>query len=236
LVFPGVVCFQLNIFEVYTPEGTPKYEFVFFHGLYVEHPTDHDPYLTTWASNNGTCIWPQTWLVEEFPGARVLFVSYRGKIEKLGQSSHDMYIVGENLRYDLLDANVGQTSNCPVILVGHCFGGLVLKQICLDINKKKGLLAEGEKAADRAKLELFLRNIKRLFYYGTPHRGNRLIDTLADVSKDPLLSYFRTLSTAGSRLNDEFDKLCGVYTEWRTHSLGESLASKSVSRLNSSNK
>ncbi|KAL3684028.1 hypothetical protein R1sor_002050 [Riccia sorocarpa] len=39
----------------------------------------------------------------------------------------DLYLLGESLAYALIKlANVGQS--CPVLLVGHCVGGLVLKQ------------------------------------------------------------------------------------------------------------
>lgn len=39
-----------------------------------------------------------------------------------------MYITGENLTSDLLDANMGQER--PAVFSGHSFGGLVIKQVC----------------------------------------------------------------------------------------------------------
>jgi hypothetical protein len=225
---------QLNdsVFELHTPQAAPEFEFVFFHGLYGESfklKESRDLYLATWESGDGSCIWPQTWLVDEFPKAQILFVSYRGKIEKWSGGSHDMHIVGENLASDMMQAKIGQTPHCPVILVGHCLGGLVLKQVCLQVsNQRSRMRADGE----GAKLEMFLDNVKRIFYYGTPHYGHPLIDKISNVSRDPLLSYIKILSTEGSRLNSEFEQLCRK-DDWQYHSLGESLPAKSVSGPNS---
>ncbi|CAM6102488.1 unnamed protein product [Calypogeia fissa] len=213
---------QINdsLYELWKPSGKPTVEVLFFHGLqFGELP---DAHLRTWESGDGCSLWPQKWLVEEFPTARILCVSYNGGVEKSSGESFDMHIIVENLLSDFIQEGIGQRPNCPVVLVGYCFGGLVLKKLCLQANNQKLLTSESE----RAKVEAFLENMEGVFYYGTPHRGIPDIDKVTKAFKGPLLSYFETLSKEASRLDFEFDQLCRAYANWQIHGLGESLPTK----------
>ncbi|CAM6092380.1 unnamed protein product [Calypogeia fissa] len=188
---------------------TPNMQVLFFHGLQFDDSSDS--YLHTWESKDKSCIWPQKWLLKDFPSAQILYISYDGAINKTSHFNSDdsMYLIGENLVCDLLQANVGQIPNCPVIMVGHCFGGIVIKQLCLHARNLK---------MKSTKLETFLDNIKGVFYYSTPHHGSDVFEKVGDANR-PLWSYFRVLSEKGARLNHEFDQLRESYG-WQIHGLG----------------
>ncbi|KAL2645325.1 hypothetical protein R1flu_012912 [Riccia fluitans] len=66
-------------------------------------------------TRDGSECWLNTWLVERFPQARILSVSYdSGSRESNSQGRVDMYLITENLVQSLVDlAGVGQI--CPVV-------------------------------------------------------------------------------------------------------------------------
>lgn len=94
------------------------------------------------------CSWP---LVEDFPHANVFTVSHREGVKTL-----DMEAFEENLTADLMDGKIGRLSHFPVILVGHCVGGLIIKKICLAVREKlySGNTSQNEK--EKPSLGLFL--------------------------------------------------------------------------------
>ncbi|KAL3691526.1 hypothetical protein R1sor_005177 [Riccia sorocarpa] len=128
----GQGCTKLNdeVYEVYRPaSGSFNLEVVFFHGFQRGDFGDAERRATgTWTTKDGTC-WLKTWLVERFPQARILAVSYdSGTQVSESEARMDMYLICENLVQSLIDlAGVGQS--CPMVLVGHCIGGLVLKAL-----------------------------------------------------------------------------------------------------------
>ncbi|CAM6108809.1 unnamed protein product [Calypogeia fissa] len=217
---------QLNtsLYELYNPPGTPNMEVIFFHGF--QHGNDDGAHLSTWTCGDGS-IWAQTWLVEKFSDARILSVSYNGVIKSWDNRIIDSYILGENLVSDLLDAKIGQGSYRPVVLVGHSFGGLVVKQICASASREmSGLNRNSDR---RHQLTALLESIQGMFFYSTPHNG--IFDHIAEhfVAKGPLLEFVETLSKHRARLNFEFDKLSGQDGEyrWKIAGLGEGLPTKS---------
>jgi hypothetical protein len=198
---------------------------LFFHGFYTD--TSMDMHLHTWDSEDGSCIWPQKWLLEEFGGARVLYVSYNASLGTSSEGNQDMYVTVENLSSNLMEAQIGQTPNCPIIMVGYCLGGLVIKQLCLYMNARKDLTrCEKEKTS----LKNFLGNLKGVFYYGTPHNGSLAsIDRAAHgVNDNPLLKYFRALNQEGARLSFESSQLARKHEDWQIRGLGESKITQSV--------
>jgi hypothetical protein len=212
-----------SLFELYEPEGSPQMQVLFFNGLQLEDSFNQQ--FSTWSCGDGSC-WPQTWFVKEFPAAHVLSVSYNGSIRKDSEVVLDMYRVGENLTSDLLQEDIGQLPDCPVIMVGHSFGGLIMKQVYRHAHEELHSSREGFK---KAQLEKFLGNVRGVFYYATPHRGSKLMDNLAkSVKSHPLLKYFQTLSTDAARLNESFEKICGKYGVLNKFGLAEGLPTKLV--------
>ncbi|CAM6128917.1 unnamed protein product [Calypogeia fissa] len=220
--FEKVIQLNESLYELYRPEDiVPSMQVVFFHGF--QRGSYDEAHWSTWLSEDGSSIWPQTWLKDRFPNAQILSVSYNGGMMLNRESGKvDLFIVVENLLSDLLQANVGQEFNCPVVLVGHSFGGLVIKQLCVHASNQASEFKI--ESGTTAMLKNFLDNLKGLFFYATPHVGVPYVDPELLTSESPLMEYVRTLSNPTSRLNDAFDHLKG--DNWRMAGLGESVSSK----------
>ncbi|KAL2645323.1 hypothetical protein R1flu_012910 [Riccia fluitans] len=200
-------CTKLNdeVYELYRPaSGSFNLELVFFHGFQTEN--SEDAYIRTWMTRDGSECWLNTWLVERFPQARILSVSYdSGSRESNSQGRVDMYLITENLVQSLVDlASVGQIF--PVVLVGHCVGGLVLKAICLRASQCTALSKCGQKPSKQ-----FLQNLRGAFFYSTPHSGTHIPVRAPTDGGGPLLEYLHLLNKSSARINDEFMKLRHKY-------------------------
>ncbi|CAM6092007.1 unnamed protein product [Calypogeia fissa] len=207
-----------SVYVLYTPPSRPTMEVLFFHGF--QRGNYEDAHLSAWKCGDGRSIWPQTLLVERFCDARILTLAYNAVVMKCQErQSFDMYNMVENLTDDLLEAGIGQNPCCSVVLVGHSF--------CVYASSQTGFL---EKTSQRGyKLNSLLENIKGVFFYSTPHYG--IADNIAEhfVENRQLLVYVKTLSTVSSRLNHDFEKLCGhsgQYKKWQIAGVGESLPTK----------
>jgi hypothetical protein len=198
--------------------GTPSVELVFFHGL--QFCGSQKPHVETWLCRSGSEFWLD-WIPEKIPDARVLTVAYDAHAERNDEHGRtDMYVTTENLLQDLIGASpggaeVGQVG-CPVVLVGHCLGGLVMKQLCLCANHKMGLISEQP-------IQRFLDSITGLFFYATPHQGTRDADQETMYEKGHLFTDLRTLNSQAARQNEEFRMLCKK-RHWGTSAIGESHA------------
>lgn len=197
---------------------------LFFHGFQLGDDYEN-AHVTTWQSGDESCIWPQTWLVDEFPGAHILAVSYHGGLRtrreaKKEDGKVDLYIIAENIMSDLRQAKIGQEAGCPIILVGHSFGGLVIKNLCWHAHTKSSI-GSVEDAN-------FLKNVKGIFFYSTPHHGITTDLAKRFVIQRPLFEYVTTLSADAARMHEEFGKLRNYYRTWETAGLGETLPTKLV--------
>jgi hypothetical protein len=208
-------------------------EVLFFHGFQLGEDYKK-AYLTAWKCGDGS-IWPQTWLVEKFPGARILSISYNaGVLKGREKSAFDMFNMGENFTTDLLDAKVGQEPCRPIVLVGHSFGGIVIKQLCAYAAGEAGALKQN--CEKNIKLTVLLENIRGIFFYSTPHHG--IADNMVEhfVRKGPLQEYVKILCTGTERLNSQFEKLFGQsgrYQKWRIAAVGETLPTNLVCLVSS---
>ncbi|CAM6087705.1 unnamed protein product [Calypogeia fissa] len=207
------------VYEVYTPhEQKPELEIVFFHGL--QFGKTRDAHVRTWMSQDNSHLWIQTWLVELFPKARILTASYDSSAERSREfGSLDMYCTAENLVQSLTgDAvRVGQGES-PVVFVGHCLGGLVLKELCLS-----AAWAMGRKSADTRGMQrigALLSSIQGMFYYSTPHIGSLVGDNWHTRFAGELFEEMETLKATSARRNQEFDDLRFKYG-WITSGMGE---------------
>jgi hypothetical protein len=174
---------------------------VFFHGLLLEG--SQGPHLDTWLCSEASELW-LAWIPNEIPTARVLTISYDAHAKRTDEEGCvDMYVTTDNLLQDLIGAEVGQ-KGCPVVLVGHCLGGIVMKQLCVYANSKVNLIPERLKQP----MQNFLENTKGFFFYTTPHQGTRLADMEADSMKGSLFVGLTTLNTQAARQNEDFRMLC----------------------------
>ncbi|CAM6084211.1 unnamed protein product [Calypogeia fissa] len=210
---------QLNdsIFEFHRP-SKPTMQVLFFHGFQLENDYE-DAHVTTWKSKDGSCVWPQAWLVEDFPNAHILCVSYENCLKNKGADENfDLRNIAENILSDILHVKIGQEEGCNIILVGHSFGGLVVKDLCL-LAHSKGSVRSMEHVN-------FMNNVKGLFFYATPHHGMTIRLGEHFVSRGPLFQYVQSLSTAAARMHEEFENLRLYYGTWQIAGLGESIATK----------
>lgn len=200
------------------PDGHPSFEIIFFHGLHLDG--SKDAHLKTWLSADGSQLWPE-WILEKFPEARILLISHDASIKKTNEAGlMDMYVTCENLVHNLMEARVGE-EGCPVILVGHSIGCLVMKEICSTLNRN--LSHDPNKCVPN-----FFINVKGLFYYACPHRGSELADSSTQFLKGSLFEDLTTLNKVAQRRNEDFRKLRQKY-KWKTFGIGEGLPTTFVS-------
>jgi hypothetical protein len=212
------ICPQLcdYVLEVSKPTDSrrPSVQLVFFHGLQLEGL--EDAHITTWLSQDRSQLW-LNWLLEDFPTARILIVSYDASSKRNSfKGNTDMYVTGENLVHSLVGAQVGQ-DGCPVLLVGHCLGGLVMKELCVQADSMLN------KNPSNEALESLLLTIKGLFFYATPHHGSRMADS-GDGQRGLLFEDMTVLNTATARLNEDFRQLRKKEKYgWKTSGVGENI-------------
>ncbi|KAL2645192.1 hypothetical protein R1flu_012779 [Riccia fluitans] len=194
-----------DVYELHKPaSGSPNLELVFFPGF--QFSSSEDAFFRTWMTRDASQCWLNTLLVELFPQARILSVSYdSGTLVSDSQGRLDMYLIRENLVQSLIDLEgVGQ--NCPVILVGHCVGGLVLQEVCLRASECTALSTCPERPYKQ-----FLDNLRGVFFYSTPHSGAHIPVRAPTDGGGPLLEYLHLLNKSYARINDEFMKLRHKY-------------------------
>jgi hypothetical protein len=144
------------------------------------------------------------WLLDDFPKARILIVSYEAASKRTSSRGiTDMYITTEKMVHDLpgIGARVGQ-DGCPVIFVGHCLGGLIMQELCV---KADSMLNED---SSNEALDNPLCNIKVFFYYATPHQGSGIADD--ESTAWPLGRLFKNMTILNkqtARRNEHFRKL-----------------------------
>ncbi|KAL3679082.1 hypothetical protein R1sor_022038 [Riccia sorocarpa] len=201
-----------SVYEVSRPsEGYFDLEVVFLHGFCSKG--DGDAYYQTWMKADGSGNWLDTWLTESFPGARILAVSYDSSlVTSFCAGRMDMYLLGESLVQSLVDlAGVG--SKCPVVLVGHCLGGMVLKKIVLFAESSAN--EERSSTSVSRPYQRFLEHLRGAFFLSTPHLGSDVHIQGMVHGGGPLLENLKLLGTESARMNAEFLKLRSRY-KWRT--------------------
>ncbi|KAL3679077.1 hypothetical protein R1sor_022033 [Riccia sorocarpa] len=200
------------VYEVSRPsDGYFDLEVVFLHGFCSMG--DSDAYYQTWMKADGSGNWLDTWLKESFPGARILSVSYDSSLRTSFCSGRmDMYLLGESLVQSLVDlAGVG--SRCPVVLVGHCLGGMVLKKIVLFAESSAN--EERSSRSVSRPYQRFVEHLRGAFFLSTPHLGSDVLIQDMVHEGGPLLENLKLLGTESARMNAEFLKLRIRY-KWRT--------------------
>ncbi|CAM6121372.1 unnamed protein product [Calypogeia fissa] len=191
------------------PVCDPKAEIIFFHDL--QWRKHGEPHLQPWMSNGDHSVhWPTCWLSTKFPEARISCACYPGAIWKTETTGHmNLHQITENMRQDIIEI---YKNRCPVFLIGHGLGGLIIKRLVRAMDEELHRFNEDIRAGvvrtkhpDGNRLTWFLESIEGLFFYNTPFHGSKLADYMKNLpSGSPLLEIVRTLSTDASRLNEWF--------------------------------
>ncbi|KAL3675007.1 hypothetical protein R1sor_024955 [Riccia sorocarpa] len=213
---------QLNdyVYELYKPmDGPAEVDVLFFHGLNLNPTASNDIHVSTWTSGEGreAHLWPKTWLSQDFPRARILAISYDSHlITTAEQGRTDLHNAAESLMTCLLLEREASLLR-PLVLVGHCFGGVLIKQLCVHAHDR-----QGEGAQMETELRCFLKKIKVILFLGTPHHGMTLpgLQEAARGESSPLVKDVEVFNAGAARLHERFDRLTREY-KWRIAGVGE---------------
>jgi tetratricopeptide (TPR) repeat protein len=135
--------------------GEPRASALFVHGL-GGHPYD------TWrrAANNDT-FWP-LWLANDVEGIKVYTVAYEAPPTNWLGTSMPLQDRAVNILEYFLSESALKAG--PIVFVCHSLGGLIVKQILLDLQQRANSRPE---AAD------FLSRARQVVFAATPHTGSR---------------------------------------------------------------
>ncbi|KAL3675293.1 hypothetical protein R1sor_025241 [Riccia sorocarpa] len=198
-----------------SPASDANLDIFFFHGLECEGADAQDAHLLTWKTSGGKEeIWPQKWLSKDFPQARIISVRYDCFMKQTDTGGRmDLYLIGENLVQEIGWARE-YGDHRPVILVGHGFGGVVIKKLCVYAQNKI------EKSVGGIKMSLLLESIRGFFFYATPHLGMQGIEPQAK-GEGALVRWMRTLNSDSSRLHEAFSEMWQTRRHhWTIYGLG----------------
>lgn len=178
LTLPQVKKISDSVYEFCKPDN-PSVEIIFFHGIQMGEEDVSELHLSTWTVKSEEAdappeYWPQTFfakdehLTSKNISVRALTARYDPSKYKTHNTGRlDLYNIAENFTHSIIDnnrVNVGLREGVPVIMVGHSFGGLVMKKLVDQVAEKARLNGNHSK-----NLQKFLDNLKGLFYYSTPH-------------------------------------------------------------------
>jgi len=142
------------------PERTV--DILFIHGL-------GGTSLRTWCRDRDLGnLWPQLWLPDELPTARILTFGYNANFSS--RKEQTCYTIGDFAADLLFRMRYGESTperlgQVPIIIVAHSMGGLVFKKAFVQSH----LNSEFREITSMIKAVLFL---------ATPHRGTDLAETL----------------------------------------------------------
>ncbi|PVF91182.1 hypothetical protein CPB86DRAFT_679366, partial [Serendipita vermifera] len=105
-------------------------------------------------------IWLRDFLPLDIPNARISSWGYNSKYMRNSPVT-GLDVCGSDLLVALSHHRKGDMKHLPLILIGHSFGGLVIKQ---------ALVSAHIRSAD-AELQRILRLTVGVVFLGTPHRG-----------------------------------------------------------------
>ncbi|KAL3701235.1 hypothetical protein R1sor_019257 [Riccia sorocarpa] len=204
----------IHSFYVPEPKDNASLDVFFFHGLECEFEGGHirDAHISSWKSRGGAEeIWPQKWLPEDFPRARIMSICYDCCMTQTSTEGRlDLDLIAENLLQEITWAREGRDYT-PIVLVGHGFGGIVMKTLCL----------RAQSSVSNKDMHMFLESVRGFFFYSTPHLGIQGMKPPA-ATEGPLVKWMRTLNSESARLNDTFTKVWRARRyRWTIFSLGE---------------
>jgi triacylglycerol esterase/lipase EstA (alpha/beta hydrolase family) len=202
-------------------------EIVFIHGL--PFSDCKEAYWKTWVAgerdeNGSEVIWPVAWLREEFPHTRILSLSYDSSVLKTNTTGRmDNFTVEESLVEEMVNvAKVGQQNNCPIVFVCHSLGGLVVKEMVIQAQRKSG---------KNPKYVNFLQNIRGFQFYATPHDGSKLADLASHwPNMEDMVEKLKVIND-DLRLNDEFERIEREQyaNKWQFAAIAETWKTEAVS-------
>jgi hypothetical protein len=156
---------------------------ILFYGLQMESGTR--PEETTFTERGTERCYFATWLIEDLlargiKNVRVLSLSYDAlaRVWGRGGRTRDVKDIGKDLVQKLISNSRWKLyEDQRIVLVGHSFGGLVIKSLLATAHKRvtAGRIPTNEvTAATDSQCNGFLNNVRRIFFYGVPHLGTNI--------------------------------------------------------------
>ncbi|KAH9551398.1 hypothetical protein CY35_09G013600 [Sphagnum magellanicum] len=148
-----------------------RMDVIFFHGSQFAGDGSTDAWRSTWTQRGRDDVcWAKEWLPFDLgEDVRILSVSYNAHV--ITSPHHHVSEIAHNLFETLIKRCKW---DCPIVLIGHSFGGLVLKSLVVEARKMSGIrYAEDDltrAAVDHAKA--FLNNVRGVVFYAVPHGGS----------------------------------------------------------------
>ncbi|CAM6087939.1 unnamed protein product [Calypogeia fissa] len=205
---------QMNdsIFVLYDPPH-PNVEIVFFHDInWNEYK---QPHVETWTDDTTSICWPVDTLPDMFPKARILLTWYDAGVEKAVNGGYKrLFVVAENLRQDILPILTGE---CPLLLVGHGFGALVIKELVRSVQQRRDFLANTRRVRESKVTEdllkycdSFLENVRGAFFFAPPSLGSSRVRFTDFNKRGSLLKSLDIWDEHTAELNEWFRRWRGV--------------------------
>ncbi|CAM6027515.1 unnamed protein product [Sphagnum balticum] len=152
---------------------------IFFHGL--QSLDRMKSWKTTWTQRGTDVCWPQEWLPEALGMeiVRTISVSYDSIASNWGKGEEvpEVETLGSNL-VDKLIHEGGEWwlhKDNKIVLVGHSFGGIVIKSLTVEASKHASSSCEMCKT--------FLKYIKGIIFYAVPHSGRLIAQYVENFDK-----------------------------------------------------
>lgn len=194
------------VYEFHRPDDGQRMEveIIFMHGLQVRPEDLKCAYYKTWRTRDGTEVWPETWLKEDYSNARILSLAYDSSAQKMREAGNmGPFLLSETLLEQMVlpGVDIGQ-NGCPVIFVCHSLGGLIVKEIVLRCHARK----------ECKEYQNLLLNLKAFFFYATPHQGSdlahgtltKLVQSFPFVHTSTLVEYLKPNASARAQTHSEF--------------------------------
>jgi hypothetical protein len=154
----------------------PDLVIIFFHGIGLGKNYEWKETWTSITSDGERVCWPQEWLPADLAsknGVRILSLSYDSAL--LG-ANEDVTEIGKNLIQSLVcKSEYEPLWEAPIALVGYSFGGLVVKSLVVEVEKraKQARVENNLERAAKQSCQKFLGNLKGTIFYSVPHAGGR---------------------------------------------------------------
>ncbi|CAK9195232.1 unnamed protein product [Sphagnum troendelagicum] len=168
------------VHQLWPPFGDKRrtdLDIVLFHGLQLSANDINHAWTSTWTQRgHDNVCWPQEWLPCDLGEAvRIFSVSYDVHVVT---SPHDhVSEIADNLFQNFVDRRYEWQH--PIVLIGHSFGGLVLKSLVVKLERESTIRnpsnSFSKSMARHAKA--FLRNVRGVAFYAVPHAGSTNIPT-----------------------------------------------------------
>ncbi|CAM6011141.1 unnamed protein product [Sphagnum balticum] len=151
----------------------PKLVIIFFHGI-IPRKDIAKAWKETWTSTthiNGEepTFWIKEWLVEDIgENIQILSLSYDANIYGVNDDVTD---IGKNLVQSLVVNQSYKNLWCaPIVLVGHSFGGLIIKSLVVEIKRCMNKKTSNDMdLAMNARSKDFYDNLTGVIFNGAPH-------------------------------------------------------------------